>query len=88
MKRIAAACHATTLPHDGGKTSNRFYVGDKQYFYEITGRDQPDNGIRGTIHLCWDEAGKQWARKVGSFRITGRGECIRGPKLFQTTNIC
>jgi len=84
MDAIEAACAQSRKENGEMKTSNFFYANGKRYFYEISRRDQPDGGIAGTINLIWTDAeGKDWCRKVGTFRIDGKGRVVRGPKLFR-----
>jgi hypothetical protein len=65
------------------KSSNVFFVNGKQYFYEVSSRDQKDDGISGTINLCWNDAdGNEFARQVSTFHIDGHGNMVRGPKIF------
>lgn len=78
LQRIAKACAATRPADD--KSSNVYYVGQRRYFYEVTRRDQNDNGIVGTIHLCLPD---NMARQVGTFRIDTFGKVTRGPRLFR-----
>jgi len=82
MGGIERAC-AASRP-DGETSSNVFFTNGRRYFYEITRRDQDDGGLRGEIHLTWtDEQGQEWCRRVGDFRIDGRGRVVRGPALFR-----
>jgi hypothetical protein len=81
IDRIEEACSRSRLANGGGATSNVFYAGGKQYFYEVSRRDQPDGGIAGTLYLS--PAGVDWARKVGTFRLDGHGNVVRGPALFR-----
>jgi hypothetical protein len=77
LEKIRAACKQT---QKDDPSSNAFHIGGKRYFYEVTRRDQPDGGVSGTLWLC---VGEHHAWKVGTFRIDGQGEVVRGPKLFR-----
>ncbi len=79
MDAIEAACKQTREPH-GETCSNTFFVGGKRYFYETSRRDQVDGGIAGTIYRCLPN---EMCRRVGTFRISGDGRVVRGPKLFR-----
>jgi hypothetical protein len=81
LDRIEEACSRSRLANGGGATSNVFYAGGKRYFYEVSRRDQPDGGIAGAIYLSPPDA--DWARKVGTFRLDGHGDVVRGPGLFK-----
>lgn len=75
IERAAAVSREGT----GERSHNVFYCGGRRYFFEVTRRDQVDGGITGAIFLTEGDM----ARKVGSFKIDGRGRLIRGPKLFR-----
>lgn len=82
MDGIEDACKQTRPPEV--TSSNVFFANGKSYFYEITRKTQKDAGIAGSIALRWTgEDGKEWCRKIGTFRIDGNGNCVRGPKLFK-----
>lgn len=51
-----------------------------RYFYEIARKDQPDGGLRGTIHKFEGET--SMARRVGRFQITGDGRMLGAPAHF------
>ncbi len=84
MDRIRAACKRSQQQagldiSEGG--SNAFFLPNgSSYFFEITRRDQPDMGIRGTV--CKDTA-PGWCRRAGSFHIDGKGRVVRGPAFFK-----
>jgi hypothetical protein len=81
MEAIEAACKRARQP--GETSTNEFWEGRARYFFEIDRQDQPDGGIRGEVHLTWDNAkGTGWARLVSTFAIDGRGRVVRGPALF------
>ena len=83
LDKIEVAC-AKTREGTDCKSSNVYFVSGKHYFYEVTRRDQEDNGISGTISLCWkDEKGGELCREVGRFHIDGHGRLRGGHKLFQ-----
>ena len=73
LERFAAE-HCT----DG--SSNVYSHRGGRYFFEVTRRDQPDGGIRGTIHRF---VGNSRARKVGTFAIDGQGKVLRGPSIMK-----
>lgn len=81
LEAIETACAATRPPEM--TTSNMFFTNGKQYFYEVSRRDQTDGGIAGIINLTWTENWQDWCRQVGSFRIDGQGTVVRGPALFR-----
>jgi hypothetical protein len=73
MGGIEAVCAATRPQSE--TAANVFFGNGKRYFYEIVRKDQKDRGIVGDVFLTWeDEQGGGWARKVGTFKIDGRGE--------------
>ncbi|MBY0525576.1 MAG: hypothetical protein K2R98_19380 [Gemmataceae bacterium] len=77
MEAIEKACRAT---HDG-TSSNAFRVGSKSYFYEVNRQTHVDGSITGTIHL---DVGHNMARQVGTFKIDGQGNVVRGPKFWKS----
>jgi hypothetical protein len=83
MDAIEAACRRTQASWNE-PTSNRFFANGNLYFYEVTRRDQRDLGVAGAIYLCLPD---NYARKVGTFRIDGKGRVVRGPKLFRTAHV-
>jgi hypothetical protein len=76
MDRIDKAIRA-----QGGESSNVYHDGKgTRYFYEVARKDQPDGGLRGTIHKMLPE---NMAVRVGRFAISGDGKRITAPAHFK-----
>lgn len=65
-----------TLCRQQNKSSNTWEYKGKKYFYDITRKDQPDGGVRGTVHEC---IGDEFAKQVGYFNIDGDGIIVKFP---------
>lgn len=64
----------------GEKPSNVYQdAKGNRYFYEVARKDQPDGGIRGSIHKF---VGENLAKRVGGFHITGDGRVMNAPGHF------
>lgn len=64
-----------------GERSSNVYQDARgnRYFYEVARKDQPDGGIRGTVHKM---VGESQAIRVGYFQVTGDGRLLRAPGHF------
>src|SRR6266404_1345874 len=70
-------------------SSNTYPYGGRFYFHEISRKEHADGAITGSILVIKDAAGTPvtaydkdaplFAKKSGSFKISGDGEFVRGP---------
>lgn len=80
LEKIESACEASRPP--GATSTNVFVCGPHTYFYEVEPRDQPDGGIKGTIHRMFTKGDQEVAQQTDEFEIDGRGRLKRGPQAF------
>ncbi len=81
MTKIERACMASRHGKEDEKISNVFHANGRSYFYELRRRDRADGGLGGEIRLYLPDG--VHVRKVGTFRIDGKGRVVRGPALFR-----
>lgn len=83
LERIEEACKATR-PADN-TSSNTFFVDGREFFFEVTPKDQPGGGIIGEVYRVRSDNKCQLHH---TFFIQGDGKLIEGPTFFRISLAC
>ena len=72
---IEDACYSQTGLSNKWRTDT-----DREYFLEVSQRDQPDGSICGKVYRL----GADYCIKCGTFKIAGNGQIVRLPESLRT----